>query len=412
MTTKLASSIPSVSGVTHIKANSSALALWYIDSCDPPPSEGSFIALAAGTDVAMLSVSLPPTLKGRAREEVAIRQLCDRLNARPETLRVLPMSLPGAEESWTSALVATNEVIATWLRRLGSADARCQAILPDYLALPSAPRLWTIAVSQSHGRTIVKVRLGVADGFTAESILAAFALARARSTLPAPEAVLCIGPLAPAVEAALEGLPLIRSLQALPKDQAAAGIFQQGEEIIDLRRQRVHQPAPPLVCQFPRLRWSLLLFVLGTIAWGASIEVETRRYRAEADSIKDNVIAMVRQNLLPSEPIVDLRVQVEREMERLHRQLRSYQKTSEMLERFRQITHVLANQDDIEIVSAVLVEGEGISLNVLTPDFTTLDAVTSHLRETEGELRILRSTTETGGRVGGSVFISLKAVDE
>ncbi len=398
--------------VKRADADVDTLLFWHVQSSAPPPAEGRFITLVPGTDAIVLTVSLPSTLKGRAREEVAIRQVCDRLNSKPESLRVLPMSLSGTRDSWSSVLVARADAITEWQRRLGASDARCRAILPDYLALPSAPGLWTIAASSPVDGTLVHVRLGPTDGFTAEAELAAFALMRALSTRPSPEAVLCLDTLEPEIEAALVGLNLVKSLQALPENQAAAGVLEHHEEVLDLRPHSKRRGTTALPTQVRNLRWPVVLIALGIIAWWASIELETQRYRAETQAIKEEVLEVVRRDFLPSGPIVDIGIQVEREMERLRSHAESSRKDVELLERFRQISHVLATQDDIEIVSAVLREGEGISLNLSAPNFATLDRITARLRETEGELRMLGSTTEAGGRVGGNLFIPVRTVDE
>ncbi|WP_209427903.1 type II secretion system protein GspL [Pararhodobacter sp. SW119] len=412
MTSTMAASFLSVTREVSSETVAPALRFWHVDSSDPPPAADSFIALAPGMDVIALTVSLPSTLRGRAREEVAIRQVYDRLSAKPGSLRVYPLALPGAVDGWTSTLVANEDFITEWQRRLGSASARCRAILPDYLSLPFAPGLWTITVSSEMGRAVVQVRFGAADGFSAETELAIFALTRARATLPAPEAVLCIGPVAPTVETALDGLPLVQSSQALPKDKAPAGVLQLGEEVLDLRKHPVHHGRTVFAKRVRRLRWPLSLFALGALAWAASIEFDVQRYRATADSINEEIMVVVRRDFQLSGSIIDVRIQVEREIERLRRQTTLPYKGNEILEKFREISHVLAGYDDLEIVSAVLIEGEGISLNLLTPDFITLDRITARLREMEGELSILRSTTEPGGHVWGSLFIAANIVSE
>ena len=407
MTTGLTSAFPHLAMPGISRGVTEELRFWHIDSSEPPPAQGTFVALVPGTDAVVHTVSLPSSLKGKAREEVAIRQVRDRLNARPGALRLLPMRLSGCKDSWSSVLVAGAEAATEWRKHVSSAETRCRAILPDYLALPIAPGLWTVATSSTSGRTIVQVRLGPADGFTAEAELAAFALARARSTRPRPEAVLRMGPAEPEVEAALDGLPLSYSLRDLPKAQASAGVLLRGEETLALGDDPPRQDAS-LAGWLRRCLWPLALIAVGLAAWGISVEVETQRYRAEADMIREEVITAVRRDFLPEGPIVDMRVQVGREMDRLRMQAAGSLPATGLLERFRLISSVMADRDDLVVLSTVLREGEGISIDVSVPDFIVLDRVNARLREAEPGMRMLRSATEAGGRVVGTFFIPLE----
>jgi len=381
--------------------------LWHLDSSQSPPAEGIFVALASGMDAVIHTVSLPPALKGKARENVANRQIHDRLNLKAGSMRVLPIRAGRLHDNWSSVLLTKTENVREWSRRLGSTKNRCQAILPDYFALPEAPGLWTIVTNSETGSTIVQVRLGASDGFTAEVELAAFALARARSIGPLPEIVLRMGPTEPAIEAVLEGLPLARSQRELPEAQAIAEVLARGEESLDLavdpRREGI-----VFTEKIRRLGVPLCFASVGLVAWMGSVEIETRRHLTYAAMLREEATEIVRREFLPSGPIVNMRVQVARELDQLRRQASTSPQVNPLLGQFHQITLALALQNNLEIKAVYLRDGEGITIDVSVPDFTSLEEVGAQIRALAPSTRLLRSATEDNG-VTGSFFVFIEA---
>lgn len=266
-----------------------------------PPPAGRFLALVPGEAAPLLPVALPPALHGAAREQVARRQIADRLGAQAAAVELRPAPLgPGP---FAAVLAADAAALARW--RAEPRLAAAAALLPDYLALPAAPGLWVLAAEG--GR--IRARLGLADGFAAEPALAAALLAEARARGPAPRAVWATGALPPAVAAALDGLP--RADTPPPEARALAN----GEAALDLRR----PPGSAAARLAGRLRVLALAGALagaGAVAWAASVVVETRALAARAATTQADTLAAAQARLLPPGPIVDLRLQVERELDR------------------------------------------------------------------------------------------------
>ena len=94
--------------------SSTPLAFWRIGDGAPPA--GPFVALAPGADAPLLTLTLPATLKGPAREDVARRQIRDRLGP---GLDLRPLGAEG----WTRAAVAHRADVLRWRGALGTAAA-------------------------------------------------------------------------------------------------------------------------------------------------------------------------------------------------------------------------------------------------------------------------------------------------
>lgn len=104
------------------------------------------VVMVPGTQVPLVRFDLPKGLRGQAREQVAQRQLADRTGLRQGlTLHPCPPldrktqggKAKGAHK-WHQALIAENQL----LEQLQ--DLSCQAVLPDYMTLPTAPEIWTL----------------------------------------------------------------------------------------------------------------------------------------------------------------------------------------------------------------------------------------------------------------------------
>ena len=273
---------------------------------DGAPPTGSFVTLVPGTDAPLLALVLPATLKGPAREEVARRQVRDRLGAGFD-LR------PLGGEGWTRAAVALRSAVLRWRGSLGTAAPRCRAILPDYLMLPAAPGLWSVASD----RDGIAARLGPGDGFSAEPGLGlrmlAQALAEARTAGTMPRAVLRIGADA-AADALFDGVPLAHAAAELPQGMVPL-VLGHGELSADFARDP-RADAAGIEARLRRALWPAVLVLLGALGWAAAQGLATRQDRARAVAVAAETLAAVRRDLLPDGPILDLRVQVTREIDR------------------------------------------------------------------------------------------------
>lgn len=365
---------------------------------------GEFVALAPGAEAPLIPLDLPPGLKGAAREQVAQRQAIDRLGREAAELEMRPARLAGRSADWAALLVAERAAAERWRAEVAPGRSRCRAILPDYLALPAAPRLWTVAT----GGEAVRVRLGPDDGFSAEPPLAALALQRAVAGSAAPAAVLRLGPPDAAVDAALaalSGVPVVAAAEGLPAGMPAPAIFGHGELALDLGEDRRAQ-AQALRQRISGLRLPLGLAAVALLAWAAGTELETRRDLAEAAAVRAFVAEAVRRDFVPSGPLLDIPAQVTRELERRRQAATGNDEAAPSpLALLHKASAVMA-EGDADIVSVMLRSDGLLSLDVIAGDFAELDYMADMLRDAGLGVRIERSSAEAPGRVNGTLVIA------
>lgn len=383
------------------------LLLWRIGRDEAPQTSGDFVALVPGADAPLLTLSLPDALKGAAREGVAFRQLRDRLGAGAEALDLRPARLKGLEQRWSAVLAAERTAVAQWRAVAARGKGRCRAILPDYLALPAAPGLWTLATEAGANVMMVQARLGPQDGFSAESPLArqliVGALDRARALGALPVAVLRLGPPEPALDAALRELPVVRSIDALPPGLARPAIMAHGEGALDLGRDTVAS-AEALHARLAALRWPLALAFVGLLAWALAIEVQTRRDLALAAALDAATIDAIRRDFLPSGPLLDIPVQVTRELERRRGAAAVDRDGHAPLNLLHQAT-VLVSAHPAQLQSIVLQPATGIALDLSLDDFGALDLLLADMRAQGLAARTMRSSAEPDSRVSATILI-------
>lgn len=369
-----------------------APATWRIGDGAPPA--GPFVALVPGAEAPLIALSLPATLKGAAREDVARRQALDRLGP---GLEVRPARL-GAED-WTRVAVAERAQVLRWRGALGGAAARCRGLVPDYLALPAAPGLWVVAAR----RDGVAVRLGPGDGFAAEPALAvrmlSLALAEARAAGALPRAVLLTGETAPALAGLFEGVTLLHRAEDLPS-ALAPQVMALGERAVDFARDP-RADAEGVETWLRRLAWPVALVALGALGWAGAEALAIRHDRAEASAVAAETLAAVRRDLLPSGPILDLEVQVLREIDRRRAALAPAPPPQGPLDVLRRAAPVLAGVS----VRGVTLGPAGLSAEVRVADFQSLDALVAALAGAGVQARPGRSATEPDGGVGATLAL-------
>lgn len=368
-------------------------ATWRIGDGLPPA--GPFIALVPGAEAPLIALTLPAALKGVAREDVARRQALDRLGP---GLDVRPVRLDGAG-NWSRVAVAERMQVLRWRGVLGPAATRCRGLVPDYLALPAAPGLWVIETD----RDGVVARLGPADGFAAEPALAgrmlALALAEARAGGALPQAVLLRGETASAFAPLFEGLPLVSRPADLPEGLHPR-VMALGEAAVDFARDPCAD-ADGVEARIRRLVWPVLLVVLGAFGWAAAQGLGIARDRAAAAAVQAETLAAVRRDLLPSGPILDLEMQVMREIERRRAAVLPAVAAQGPLDLLRQAAPVLAGAE----VQAVTLGADGLSVEVSVADFQALDAVIGALGAAGLVARPSRSAIDPGGGVGATLAL-------
>ncbi|MCA0203879.1 MAG: hypothetical protein LCH92_06020 [Proteobacteria bacterium] len=370
-----------------------APATWRIGDGAPPA--GPFVALVPGAEAPLIALTLPAALKGVAREDVARRQALDRMGP---GLDVRPARLEGVED-WARVAVAERTQVLRWRGALGPAVARCRGLVPDYLALPAAPGLWVVEAD----RDGVVARLGPADGFAAEHALAlrmlTLALAEARAGGALPRAVLLTGETAPAFAPLFEGMSLVSRAGDLPA-ALTPRVMALGEAAVDFARDP-RADAEGVEARIRRLIWPALLVVLGALGWVGAQGLGIARDRAEAAAVQAETLAAVRRDLLPSGPILDLEVQVMREIERRRSAARPEVAALGPLDLLRQAAPVLAGTE----VQAVTLGADGLSVEVQVPDFQALDALVEALAAADLTVRASRSAIDPAGGVGATLAL-------
>jgi len=367
-----------------------APATWRIGDGTPPA--GPFVALVPGAEAPLIALSLPATLKGAAREDVARRQAVDRLGA---GLDVRPAQL-GAED-WSRVAVAERAQVLRWRGALGAAAARCRGLVPDYLGLPAAPGLWVVAAN----RDGVLARLGPGDGFAAEHALArrmlTLALTEARAAGSLPRAVLLTGEAGSAFADLFDGLVLVRRAEDLP-EALAPRVLGLGEALVDFARDP-RADAEGVEARLRRLAWPVLLVLLGALGWAGAQGLAISRDRTAAAAVEAETLAAVRRDLLPSGPILDLQVQVQREIERRQAAAGPVAAPEGPLEALRRAAPVLAGVD----VRGVALGAEGLGAEVQVADFQALDALVAELAEVGVQARTRRSAIDPDGGVAATL---------
>lgn len=264
------------------------------------------VTLVPGIEVALLSLDLPGRLRGQAREQVARRQLADRMGLSEEDTAMRPFARPGEADRWTGVFLMARERLDAWRGLAG------RAVLPDYLALPTAEDVWTVAHDPETAS--VQVRLGPGDGFSAAPAVTLALLERALAETPPPAAILRLGAPSEALDAWLRdtAIPVTQSGEeiaalGLPAPQTLA----HGELLCDLRNDPLAARAR-LARQVLPWRWPLLLAGLAVLLWSAAQLIAIDRLDTRREAVATATRDLVREHFVPTGPILDIRVQVSR----------------------------------------------------------------------------------------------------
>ncbi|WP_323035470.1 hypothetical protein [Pararhodobacter sp.] len=375
-----------------------ALPLWRLGDGQPPA--GPFIALVPGAEAPLITLALPASLKGVAREDVARRQAQDRLGGKGSALDIRPARL-AAGDGWTRVVVADRAQVARWRTSLGAASSRCRGLVPDYMALPSAPGLWSF--DQSGDR--ICARLGPEDGFTAEPALAAplirQALHQARAANTLPRAILWTGARNPTLEALFEGLSVVPRAEDLP-DMLRPKAMAHGELALDFARDP-RADAEAIETSIRRLVWPAILLLMAAIGWAGATMISIRNDLATARAVEAQTVAAARRDLLGAGPILDLRVQVARALEARRGGAAADAAPLAGLDLLRAVAEVMTRTDARVLGVAMGRTVEGVVLDTVVDDFRALDGVIATLEQAG----LIASLTRSGINPEGGVAATL-----
>lgn len=354
-----------------------------------------FVALVPGAAAPLVRLDLPAALKGQARDRVANRQLRDAYGGSDAGLDLRPARLAGTRDGWQRVLVTDIKERQDWARAVAPAGAFCRAILPDYLALPAAPGLWVIEARDDQ----IRARLGPEDGFTGEPDLALALLKEAAATSP-PRAVLRLGDASPEIDAYLSAQNMTvcgTSSELTAHDVSPPLVFGYGELALDLARDPGAERAE-MRRTLRRLRLPVGLAVLGLVGWVAATVMETRDLRDQSLAYRQNAERILRDVMIPTGPILDIRTQVTQRLERARTARSDGDAEARPLDVLRRAGAVLADHDGT-ITRVSYQPGAGLVIDLQLVDFAALDALVSALRTTGVEPRVAQSVTREGAGI-------------
>lgn len=342
------------------------------------------IMLVPGRDVPALTLDLPKGLRGQNREQVARRQLRDQVGIGGQTAEIRPFQTKTSGENWSRVLVADRALVDAWRARAG---APCRAVLPDYLALPTAPALWSIAATPQG----VAVRLGPDDGFGAPIDTGLALLDRAlRDADPAPKALLRIGPAQRQFEALFEarGLAVITDdTQASALGLATPQVLGHGETQMDLRLDPQMARAVFARRVLP-WRWPLILGGIAAGLWAASQLVMIDRIKTETSEISANTTTLVQTHFVKTGPVLDARIQVSQALARLQAEGGGPVTRTDPMQLFNQAAKVIASQK-AETRAAIYTGDETLALVLHVTDFAAAEQLAATLSKADLDVTVI-----------------------
>ncbi|WP_323783826.1 type II secretion system protein GspL [Thalassovita sp.] len=331
------------------------------------------VALVPGVELPLFTLDLPKGLRGQAREQVALRQLADRVGLREGTVEMRPFMAGAKPDNWTRVLISDPDRMAQWRA------VQCRAVLPDYLSLPSADGVWTVQGEMVDGTELIMVRLGPPDGFSAVPDIALRLLRQALNG-PKPRAILQLGDPLPGLAdlAAEHAVPLVDKVEdiggiGLPLPQVLA----HDELSCDLRNDPMAARAR-LARQVLPWRWPLLIGAVAAALWAAAQIVAIERIEARIAGITAQTETLIRQNFVKSGPILDVRTQVSRALAEARRAAQSEGGETDPLDLTRRAAEVVAAAR-AEPETIRFTPGEGLSLILRLADFAAAEQITAAL---------------------------------
>lgn len=330
------------------------------------PVRRKTVVVVPGSDAPLLDIEIPEGLSGSARERVANRHLQDQAGLKNDSVEVRPFEMAAERGKWTRAVVVEKNLADRWREKAGTS---CRSLLPDYLALPVAPDIWTLYFD---GKSVM-ARLGLEDAFSAEREMALpqieIALGRA-----APKAVLKLSELPEEIENLLSGAHIKIFTKATEAKRAGLNVpnfLAHGEEKMDLRkdpraaRDRVRRRVLPWI-------WPLGISVIGAAVWAGALWLETEKLRDQTETLRAEAREITRDVFVPQGPILDPRTQIMRELLRLESNVNASRSKVSPLDLFSQVISVLRDSP-AKIQSSAIVDGAALVVGAELQNFADLD---------------------------------------
>lgn len=351
------------------------------------------VVLVPGHVVPLVDLELPQNLRGQAREQVARRQLADRMGiGAAEDIR--PCGLGSVGDTWSRVFVCDRDQMAIWR------DLQCRAVLPDYLSLATSRDLWTLSQVDVHGEALVMVRFGPEDGASATPEIMEALLSEKLAKGPKPKALLWQGP----PVAALNGVARLFDVPILTEeaDLAALGgdlpqVLAHGELSCDLRKDPMAARSQ-LAARVLPWRWTGLAAALALVLWSTSQLVAINRIEKQTADLSQQTQALVKAHFVPNGPILDVRSQVSRALSDARRLTSGGSDTLDVLDMTADVGAVLDAAKVVpELVSYSM--DDGLLLIVRLPDFASAERLTAAL-QTDVMVAELEESRVSEGQAG------------
>ncbi|GGX70436.1 hypothetical protein GCM10007385_44310 [Tateyamaria omphalii] len=350
------------------------------------------IVLVPGAAVPLLALDLPEKLRGIAREQVARRQLQDRLSLGADDIEMRPFhGLNG--KGWHQVLVADTELLQTWRSQIPRGR---NVVLPDYLALPTANGVWAVHADN----TGVSVRLGPDDGFGGQADAALAALSEGMADPDQkPKCVLMVGEPWPELVALAQdnNVTVVENAADVAKIEGleVPTVLTHGELACNLSRD------PALVRgrlrnQIKPWRWPVALLMIAIALWTASDLLEIQRLRAERIAIQTATEQVVRDVFVPNGPILDVRSQVQQAEAAMRQSSVTDNEVPNALALFERVG-VTIHGSGARMLRASSLDGTRLDLLVETSGFAAADALTSALAGNGLEILVVGSRRTQDG---------------
>jgi general secretion pathway protein L len=362
---------------------------------------GRFVALAPGALAPLFRLDLPRGVSGAARLRVARRQLVDRLGPAAEALEIHPLPPADGSGQWNRLVAVARDTAERWRAEPAARHRRCVSLVPDYLAVPTAPGLAVVDCRDG----VLRVRVGINDGFTAPSAVAV-PLLRAALAKEHIDAVLLLGDLpagiAEAVSAA--GVQIFGTVEEL--GPSVAWPLSTGRSGLDLRQGEGSASEQLLgVWLLP-----LNVAIIALLVWSAGVLVETRRIEAQIRQVGDRTTETLREGLIPTGPILDIRAQVTRSLAEAIGGGANDPASLSVMDILHRAAKV-AVQHHAEVRSVSQEAGDTLALTVVMADFEGVEALVSAFADTGLEARTQTARTLDAGGVESRISVTPQATE-
>lgn len=348
------------------------------------PARGKYVVAVPGHLAPLQRFDLPRGVSGPARVAVARQQLADRMGATATKMALIPMG----DATWEYAVVCDRTDLQAWCETATASNPRCAAVLPDMLTLPSAKDTLVLQVD----RNVLRVRSGLSEGFAAPMDMAIPLLQRLIAETN-PSLIHAMGDMPPQLNEFLGKHDLTPTSGPLPPSRPA----------IDLRIALQKTQKPGLWAGLVAAGLGLLAFGL----WVASLWVETRTLQQDAADVRAATMEVLREGLIPSGPILDIRQQV---TQALASGMDAGQADSSSPVEILSRASVALFGTGLDIGAITLDRATGaLDIEVTAETFAELDQVVARLNDTDlSDSGLSASATEPRSTAGGGVQARLR----